>query len=156
MKLTKFMIAATTTVLFVACEKEPELYQGKVDYICFASEAQTIEVTPETTKANIEVQVALNVPIEQFTRWEYMYSVQVIEEASTAISGVHYNLLEGSMIAGETDIKHLYFDLIPENITEEVTLMLHADSFRHVFGANPDQYKYTGFDLVKLTLKPKQ
>lgn len=165
------MIAAATTVLFVACEKEPTARERQVEYVCFASETQTIEVTPQTTKANIAVQAALNVPADQFVGWDTYYAVEVIKDASTAIAGTHYKLVEVDkdqihmtdqsemtgkikVIGGDVDPTHLNLELIPENITEELTLTLRVGAFSSP--KNPDPSKYTGFDLVKLTLKPKQ
>lgn len=60
MKIKNLIFAACIALSLASCNREPRMYKGGVDYICFASKTQTVEVTPTTTVANIDIQVEWN------------------------------------------------------------------------------------------------
>jgi hypothetical protein len=128
--MKKFLLFCLAVALCASC-KGDDGWSGR-DF----ESLLTFTKAEMTVAANDENGFA--VPAKLLTPWEKElgYGIKVNEQESTAIPGTHFVIPDKLIYefpANTTDEQLIDFELIPENITEEVVLVLEASY--HITGS---------------------
>ena len=88
-KTMKLYVAMAAALLMVACESEDKMYEGK-NYVMFSDSIYTMPVMVDDQE--FEVPVAATTTAS----YDRNYAVEILNEKSTAVRGVHFDFVEGS------------------------------------------------------------